>query len=137
MSNELFVKLLAVVESDRKYALGAYEFVFEGLEHTLRSIGERRHISGQELCAGLRRLALQRFGMLGKMVFRQWGVTRTADFGEIVFRLVEAGLMGKTEADSLADFQDGFDFEEVFTRGALEMPLYARPSVEAGSRREG
>ncbi len=64
-------------------------------------------------------------------------MTRTADFGEIVFRLVEAGLMGKTETDSLADFEDGFDFDEVFTRGALEMPLYARPSVEAGSGREG
>lgn len=137
MPQELFAKLLAVVESDRRYELGAYEFVFEGLEHTLRSIGERRHITGQELCEGLRRLALQRFGMLGKMVFGQWRVTRTSDFGEIVFRLVEAGLMGKTDTDSVADFADAFDFDEAFTRGALAMPLYARPSVEAGSQREG
>lgn len=131
MTNPIFEKLMEVVESDRKFALGAYQFVFEGLEYTLRKLPVRRHVSGRELVEGLRELALHHFGMLAQMVLRQWGVTRTEDFGEIVFRLVDAGLMGKTETDSMADFTDVFTFDEAFGRAALKLPLFARENEEA------
>ncbi|MEK7867300.1 MAG: Minf_1886 family protein [Planctomycetota bacterium] len=130
MTNPIFEKLMEVVESDRKFGLGAYQFVFEGLEYTLRKLPVRRHISGGELVDGLRELALQHFGMLAQTVLRQWGVTRTADFGEIVFRLVDAGLMGKTESDSMTDFTDVFEFGEAFGQGALALPLYASGGEE-------
>lgn len=125
MTNPFLQKLMEVVESDRRYAPGAYQFVMEGLEYTLRKLPVRRHVSGQELLAGLRELALLQFGMLAQAVLRQWGVRKTEDFGEIVFRLVDAGLMGKTDTDSIADFVEVFDFDEAFGRGALELPLFA------------
>jgi uncharacterized repeat protein (TIGR04138 family) len=48
------------------------------------------------------------------MVFDSWGVRATADFGEIVFNLVEHDLMGKQDSDSKRDFHDIYDFSDVF-----------------------
>jgi uncharacterized repeat protein (TIGR04138 family) len=47
-------------------------------------------------------------------VLREWGVTTTQDFGEIVFHLVEAELLSKTEEDRLEDFRDVYAFEDAF-----------------------
>ena len=75
---------------------------------------ESRHVSGRQLCLGLRDYAIRRYGLLAKTVLNHWGVTRTEDFGRIVFALVEAGLLRKTDDDTLEDFQGVFDFEEEF-----------------------
>ena len=45
-----------------------------------------------------------------------WGINRTADFGEIVFNLVEAGLMSKTDQDTREDFRDIYDLEKAFVQ---------------------
>ena len=111
MNNDLIDKIL---KRDIRYQREAYKFVFEALEYTLKKIGKYRHISGGELLDGIRNYALQQFGPLAKMVFNKWGVSRTDDFGEIVFNLVDAGLLGKTEDDSKNDFKDRYDFNEVF-----------------------
>jgi hypothetical protein len=52
-------------------------------------------------------------------VFEVWGVCSCGDFGEIVFNLVESGVLAKTEKDSRADFQNGYDFEEAFRKPFL------------------
>jgi len=106
--------LSAVLKKDARYRREAYDFIFEALEFTLKRIKEKRHISGQELLDGIRDYALQQFGPLAKMVFNKWGVHKTDDFGEIVFNLVNAGLLGKTEHDSMDDFKDRYDFADVF-----------------------
>lgn len=49
-----------------------------------------------------------------RTVFELWGITNSRDFGEIVFNLVDSGLMGKTESDSLDDFKDLYDFQTEF-----------------------
>jgi uncharacterized repeat protein (TIGR04138 family) len=111
MNDDLFDVIL---KKDNRYQLEAYKFVFEALEYTLKKIGTHRHISGKELLDGIRNYALQQFGPLAKMVFNKWGIHRTDDFGEIVFNLVDAGLLGKTENDSRDDFKDQYDFNDVF-----------------------
>jgi uncharacterized repeat protein (TIGR04138 family) len=98
------------------YSLAAYDFVLRGLDHTIRSLPHVRHVSGQELVHGIERFAKQEFGPLAKHVLNTWGLTRTRDFGEIVFQLVEAGILRKTEEDSLDDFVECFDFDQVFER---------------------
>ncbi|KPJ53997.1 hypothetical protein AMJ39_02200 [candidate division TA06 bacterium DG_24] len=97
-----------------RYAPAAYEFLLQGLEYTLEQVGERRHVSGQELLDGVRRLALESYGPLAKTVFSYWGVTRTDDFGEIVFDLIDAGILSKRTEDRKEDFTDVFDFEREF-----------------------
>ncbi|KPK99934.1 MAG: hypothetical protein AMK75_06140 [Planctomycetes bacterium SM23_65] len=106
-----------VVREKGRYDVEAYRFVFEGLDYLLHKLGERRHVTGAELAHAIRELALERFGLLAKTVLNQWGVHETHDFGEIVYHLVENGLMSKTDEDRISDFDDIYDFEEAFDRG--------------------
>jgi len=106
---------------DARYAVAAYDFVRTGLDFTVKKtgravVGERRsrHISGQELCDGLREFALERYGVMSATLLKRWGLNRTDDFGAIVFQLVDAGVLGKTEDDSPEDFAHRFAFAEAF-----------------------
>lgn len=107
----------------------AYQFVREGLGHTARLVhGERadsapeipgsdeggRHVSGQQLCLGLKDYALKQYGLLARTVLTHWGIQRTEDFGRVVFAMVEAGYMRKTQEDTPEDFEGVFDFDDVF-----------------------
>jgi uncharacterized repeat protein (TIGR04138 family) len=74
-------------------------------------------VTAQELLDGIRELALCEFGLMARTVFRSWGINATGDFGEIVFNLIEANLLNKTEEDSKADFQDVYDLDKVLVEG--------------------
>ena len=106
-----------VVTADPRFNPNAYYFIFEALEFTLSRMDSRRHVSGKELLAGVRDYALDTFGFLARTVFYEWGITTTEDIGQLVFNLVSANLLMKNEKDSMADFRDGYDFEEAFDRG--------------------
>lgn len=116
MSDDLSPDMLLdeVVLRDGRYARQAYCFVMDALNFTTTQLPVRRHITGQELSFGIRDYAIQRFGIAALLVFEQWGITETADFGNMVFNLIDGGLMRKTEADRIEDFNDVFDFETVF-----------------------
>ncbi|HUF12406.1 MAG TPA: Minf_1886 family protein [Longimicrobiales bacterium] len=94
----------------------SYLFVLSALHFSLERLSEPRHLSGRELAEGVRDLALIRYGLMARTVLEYWGITTTGDLGEIVFALVDAGILIKQEEDSHADFIDVFDFEEEFTR---------------------
>ena len=96
------------------FKMEAYLFVFAALEYTLRQLREHRHITGRELLHGISAYARSEYGPMTKTVFEHWGVTTTEDFGRIVFELVDSGLMGKTDEDSIDDFKDVYDFAEEF-----------------------
>ena len=116
MKNQYITDLLApLLEKDSRYKVEAYLFVREALDYTVRSFSKPRHVSGQELLEGMRDYALQEFGPLTRRVLTEWGVHECIDFGNIVFNLIDAGLLGKTEEDSIEDFMDGYDFHEAFT----------------------
>lgn len=106
---------------DARFAPAAYDFVRTGLDYTVKkhgkaTPGERRsrHISGSELCDGLREFALERYGVMSATLLKRWGLNRTDDFGAIVFQLVDAGVLGKTEDDSPDDFAAQFAFADAF-----------------------
>jgi uncharacterized repeat protein (TIGR04138 family) len=92
----------------------AYLFVLSALQFTIERMGEPRHISGRELSEGARDLALARWGPLARSVLEYWGIRSTRDLGEIVFALVECGVLVRREEDSKADFDELFDFRESF-----------------------
>ncbi len=111
----------AVALKHRRFAPEAYFFVFDALAVTQRMIMAKRtpdgpelHVTGQELLEGIRRLARKEFGYMAKTVFETWGVKTTEDFGRIVFDLVGAQLMRKTETDTIDDFKDCYDFSKAF-----------------------
>jgi uncharacterized repeat protein (TIGR04138 family) len=114
MASNLEERLKQVVARDGRYHVNAYRFVYEALDYTVKRLDKKRHISGRELLEGIKNLALEQFGGLAVMVFDVWGVRKTADFGNIVFNLVEADLMSRSEDDNREDFDGVYEFREVF-----------------------
>ncbi|MEN8373902.1 MAG: Minf_1886 family protein [Gemmatimonadota bacterium] len=103
-------------ERNPRYRETAYIFLISALHFVLQRLDETRHISGRELTEGVRDLAIERFGPMARTVLEHWGISRTEDVGEIVFALVECGILIKQDEDSLDDFYGVYDFEEVFER---------------------
>ena len=120
-----YPRLDDVVRRDPRYAYEAYEFLFEALQHTQHRLGrvppddaapdEDYHVSGPELLHGVRELALREFGLMARTVFRLWGIDATADVGELVFNLIDAGLMSRTPDDHRRDFVDVYDLDEALS----------------------
>jgi uncharacterized repeat protein (TIGR04138 family) len=129
-----------VADLDR-YPIDAFVFVQEGLEFAIKRIhGERnadgtpRHVTGQQLCEGLREFALNRWGRLSRTVLRRWGVTSTYDFGRIVFAMIAGKLFDKTENDEIDDFRDVYDFRSAFESDyRIPEALPANTAVEGRS----
>ena len=109
--------LSAVLLRDRRYSRDAYVFVSESLGYTVQKLGRKGHVAGRELCEGLRDHALEQYGRLARVVLESWGVRSSEDIGNLVFNMVEAGLLRKTEEDRREDFRGVLDFEEAFERG--------------------
>jgi uncharacterized repeat protein (TIGR04138 family) len=110
-----------IIAKDTRFARDAYGFVREALDFTQKLAGKEtrspiRHVSGQELLGGIRQFALVQFGPMVVTVFEEWGVKSCRDFGEIVFNMVEIGLLAKTDKDTRDDFQNGYDFTDAFRK---------------------
>ena len=111
-----------LAERDGRYKRDAYLFVYDALEYTAQKLGrdeealaeEKRHISGRDLLFGISEYSADQFGPLTCSVFAYWGIEQTRDFGEIVFNLVDANLLRKTDEDRIEDFADVYDFAEEF-----------------------
>lgn len=110
------VKVTQILGKDSRYNMDAYGFVLSGLQYTLSKLDEHRHISGKELVGGIREYALKQYGPMARPVLEHWGIKNTVDFGEIVFNLVEAGLMKRRPEDSKEEFKNVFDFEKAFDK---------------------
>jgi uncharacterized repeat protein (TIGR04138 family) len=92
----------------------AYLFVLAALEHCQASLEVRRHINGAELSRGCRDLALERYGLMAKIVLEHWGVRSTADLGDIVFTLVDLGFLLSQPQDTREEFLAVYDFDRAF-----------------------
>ena len=107
-------KIEAIIASDPRFKFEAYSFVMAGLHHTVTKLTKPRHVTGKELCEGLRDYALEQYGPMARTVLNYWGIRCTDDFGSIVFHLVESELLRKTEEDSPVDFENVYDFSQAF-----------------------
>jgi uncharacterized repeat protein (TIGR04138 family) len=127
--------LAIVLQKDPRYKLEAYDFVREALSYAQDCLQmgreqegaedeEReedeprveRHLTGQELCEAIRYYALEEYGLMAKPVLNSWGIYSTSDFGEIVYNLIDVGLMKKSAHDRREDFDDVYDFDEALCR---------------------
>ncbi|MCF7849252.1 MAG: hypothetical protein K9M45_10400 [Kiritimatiellales bacterium] len=126
--------LSKILGKDIRYTVEAYLFVREALEYTVTKLDSPRHVSGQELLEGIREYALQEFGPVAKRVLNEWGLNECRDFGHVVFNLVNEGLLGKTEEDSVEDFADGYHFDDAFVHpfrpAAVKCPVDGTVSVD-------
>jgi uncharacterized repeat protein (TIGR04138 family) len=116
-----------VVRRDPRYAYEAYEFLYRALRLTQEQLGIKpseegsgddptHHVTGKQLLHGVKDLAHKEYGRMARIVFKNWGINETVDFGNMVFNLVEAGLMFRRPEDSLADFQNIYNLDEALVR---------------------
>ena len=115
----------SLLRRDPRYKIDAYFFVSEALKyahdelHMAAARGpdqKERHLTGQQLCEAIRCFALEQYGYLAKVVLNSWGIHTTGDFGAIVYNLISIGVMRKSKTDKREDFNDQYDFDEVFQR---------------------
>lgn len=99
---------------ETRFHENAFLFVLAALEYLQTRLPERRHVDGRELAHAVRELALERFGVMSRLVLEHWGVRSTAHVGDIVFALVDTGLLMSQPGDSRLDFADVYDFDEAF-----------------------
>jgi len=110
----------AVSRGDKRYHPEAYVFLRDSLEGTLKRRKKVTkeaggHVAAVELLDGFRIHALGEFGPMAMTVLEYWGVRCSEDVGHMVLNLVQAGVFGKTDEDSLDSFiAGGFDFRAAF-----------------------
>ena len=100
-----------------RYHERAYLFVLAALEYAQGRLPARWHLSGAELAWACRDFALEQFGLLAPTVLDYWGVSRTEDFGAMVFSLIDAGLLARQPSDKIEDFDRVYEFGEAFGTG--------------------
>ncbi len=110
-----FIKAVDVIYAkDSRYKPDSYEFVIQALHFAQKKLKKQGHLSGRELALGMRDFAIEQYGPMAKAVLGHWGIHKTIDIGNIVYNMINAKLLSKTEEDSLGDFKDVYDFEEAF-----------------------
>ena len=124
---ELIARFEREVRRDGRFAPEAFEFLHKALEAAAVSKygggGRRRaqHVSGPELCRALRDLAVERWGPLAPAVLRYWNIHETRDFGEMVYLMIDLGIMGKQPSDDIHDFDHVYEFSAAFGSYQIEL----------------
>jgi len=122
--------IFQLLKRDSRYKLEAYQFVRDALSYAHDEMGmgqaaqtsesqepqPEAHLTGQQLCEAIRVYAIEQFGLMARVVLNNWGIARTGDFGDIVYNLIDIGLMKKSETDRREDFDDVYNFDEAFDR---------------------
>lgn len=122
--------IFQVLKRDSRYKLEAYQFVRDALSYAHDELGMGQapesatedeqqyeaHLTGQQLCEAIRLFALEQFGLMARIVLQNWGISRTGDFGDIVYNLIDIGLMKKSDTDRREDFDGVYDFVDAFDR---------------------
>lgn len=124
----------SILLTDTRFHRDAYVFLRDALDFTVKQKKKNkeevsRHVTGQELLEGVRQFALKEFGPMVPTVFSYWNVNSCADIGHMVFNLIEAGIFGKTDRDSIEDFRDFYDFKDAFVKPFLPEPVGKVPAV--------
>ncbi len=126
-----------ICQKDSRYDPEAYLFVKEAFDYAVELLekpkaGSGRDVTAAELLEGVRRYALKEYGPMAFTVLKSWGVSKTADLGEIVYNVVETGHFGKNDADRKEDFANGYDFPEAFQKPFL--PSKKRKSTDGAAK---
>jgi uncharacterized repeat protein (TIGR04138 family) len=119
---------------DSRFPPAAYDFVRVALEVAVKRFrggDEMKHVSGQELLQGVRDYALEEYGPMAQTILEQWGITEGIHVGNIVYNLIEVGYFGKSDGDTLEDFDNGFSFSEALTQPYLPKSSKSPPAADS------
>jgi len=112
---------MELARQEPRYSYEAYQFICDAVNFTQDRLGRLiedddpeidQHVSGGELVRGACCLAVQEYGLMAPIVFKLWGIRSTDDFGDMVFRLIGAERLSRSDRDDPDDFRDLFDLEK-------------------------
>jgi uncharacterized repeat protein (TIGR04138 family) len=106
------------VAMDPRYTPDAYDFVRDALHIAVKRFcagDEEKHVSGQQMLDGVKDYALKEYGPMALTILNQWGLRRGLDVGTVVYNLIEVRYFGRSEGDSIEDFDGGYDWDVAFT----------------------
>lgn len=94
----------------------AYAVVFQTLEwlklpEVRQALGlsdEHFHLTGQQLCEYMYKYSVNAYGLLAHAVWEYLGITCSEDIGDLIYDLLEVGLIGAQPTDKKEDFDDAF-----------------------------
>ncbi len=129
MNTDFYAKVNDIIQEDPRYQRDAYEFVMQALWFTQKKLKRNNHVSGSELVVGIRDFVLEQYGPMAKAVIKYWGINKTDDFGQIVFNMINSGLLNKTEQDCLDDFKEVYDFKQAFNVFKAKFPKLKRSKL--------
>lgn len=110
---------MELARREPRYSYEAYQFVCDAVNFTQERLGHTEpesddaHVNGEELLRGACEFAVQEYGLMAPVVFKLWGIRTSDDFGEMVFRLIDAEKLSKSENDAPDDFRGLFDLEKM------------------------
>jgi uncharacterized repeat protein (TIGR04138 family) len=106
--------ITGLARRDGRFRPEAFHFVLLSLNRLLASLETPRHVSARELLEAIRAHAASEYGRMARLVFEDWGVRTTRDFGEIVYLLIGEGILAADRDDRPEDFDGVFDFSTAF-----------------------
>ncbi len=125
-----FIELL---KRDKRYKMESYRFINDALNYAqeVMKLGKKsvtetsaaiapideNHVTGQDLSLAVKEYALDQYGYLALPVLVDLGIKKTDDIGQIVYNLIEIGLMRKTPEDKIEDFHNVFDLAAELENG--------------------
>lgn len=105
--------LSRIRKKDDRFKTPVYFFVIDALGRAVSMLQEVKHLSAKELVDGFVTLVFERYGVLAGLVVVEWGISSTDDIGSIVSHLIDEGILLKRDEDSIEDFNNIFDLEEI------------------------
>ncbi|MCK4305081.1 MAG: hypothetical protein KAY24_12660 [Candidatus Eisenbacteria sp.] len=114
MRDEREARIYEIYERNTRFKPQAFFLIFMALARCRLMDGRAGHVSGNELLRAFAEEARSQYGPMALSVLNHMGFHNSKDVGELVFLMVQEGLLSKTDQDSLRDFEKGYDFEEEF-----------------------
>ena len=100
-------KINEILSGDRTYSREAYLLI-------TGCVLRGRHARAREILEILRTRVREEYGGFASMVLEGWGLRHARDVGEVVYRLIDAGILCAAEDDRQEEFDIDFELAPSF-----------------------
>ena len=73
-------------------------------------------VSAEQICVVAVEFAVRAYGLMARTILAKLGLRTTGDLGDVVYKMIDAGLIFPSEGETRADFDDVFDLGEELDR---------------------
>ena len=73
-------------------------------------------VTAEQICVVEVEFAVRAYGLMARTILAKLGLRTTGDLGDVVYKMIDAGLIFPSEGETRADFDDVFDLGEELDR---------------------